>query len=1340
MKEIKPCPLCKTKCEVYSIAPLNQLFTIKCPSCGKYNLTDMAIQVLDKRKDSFHIISGITRNFCELHKDTDSLFVIKGDVIDDDAKFQAEFISKAPKSVTEKALLLLQYIYRKSNYPGDKVLVKPSQDYPICFCKNAKELIFYINHIKDSGDIKADGTMRDYTLYLTAKGWEKVENLQQTNGIHHSSNGGGNDVEAAIGEALKAFENSEFDRAIELCDKALSINPNHIKAMDIRGTSYSRLGKYDEAIEQFDIILQKEPKNIDALKGKGLAFLKKNDYDATYDTFELLTKIEPDNIIAWHSMGEALFYKDSFDEAIKCLDKAIKINPNNDSSWVMKAKALSKKGEKESAINCFDEALKYAANKSYILLKKGIAYGEMGDKDEEFRCYDQAIENDPKYIQVYMQKAHVLTRHKDYDGAIECFKKGIDNDLEPEKEAVLWHNLASAYLWVKNYQEAYKSINRSLELHDNEFTREVREAIKKDMASKGAGDDDFENVFRDNLITFLITEKMFPRESLNYGIVAEVPDLDLVADHPDTDDSLAVFNCKSGHYGKPSQEVSESIAKDYKSGLVGIQNPFVYIVYPSEQSNEDFVIYEVEDDGTSNEISYEDFPVYGQLLFESPLSAAGRRIYRELIRLAKDKHGFRVHTPCRDYIDLQIKKNKRTAAQIHRLNNSDDNISLVLAGYQKYFPEPKLPNYMFEGELKQLSGYTSKSSKEKNWLEGNLGHQRLKYEAGVYILKRGALFFDEIKREVGGLLELAKKNAEGSKKPDKAQTIGGVATMADDKVTAKDLLGRSGLVEALANMFVHSKEMEGFTVALFGNWGAGKSTVMNLLTKRLNEKKPRYFDFVIFNAWGYEQTENIAAGLAQEVVRGLIGNLKFMERQKLRFYFAIQEYGKNILRIICYVLFAIVFLCLFDKIGGEGDWKNYGLAGGWIAIVIFVFINIAKIIEHPITVKLETYLKLPNYNKHLGLIPILRRHIDTLCGLRLRRTDIRMKRTLQISTIRMLDRISRSKRKILWPFGLVAKCLKFLFHKWWLKTKKTRVEMGQLVLFVDDLDRCQPKCIAETLDAIRLVMSVPRVNVFICIDHRIAFKAIGEHYQKVSDGNGGRRKGEIARDYLGKIIQLPIRLQEPTVQGLKGFINERLFPSIVHSPLKSEQKEKGPAIPQPSVDIEGGGLGDTGRDRITTDEPPEQVSTVDMEETPTETEITEEEMRDTEQERDEFYEMAKTFRFSNPRQLLRLRNCYRLIKALELQKNREAEFEKLKGFMRMLFWQEFLHSREKELREACVKVLYDGVDAEEISDEQAKAIVKQVKDLMLESFADKRIYDETAEDVRIVVLPHSQED
>ena len=81
------------------------------------------------------------------------------------------------------------------------------------------------------------------------------------------------------------------------------------------------------------------------------------------------------------------------------------------------------------------------------------------------------------------------------------------------------------------------------------------------------------------------------------------------------------------------------------------------------------------------------------------------------------------------------------------------------------------------------------------------------------------------------------------------------------------------------------------------------------------------------------------------------------------------------------------------------------------------------------------------------------------------------------------------------------------------------------------------------LDAIRLVMTIPNVIVMICIDHRIAFKAIERHYRTLAEEENGssRSSAEVARDYLGKIIQLPVRL-EPVKHGiLEKYVYEKLF-------------------------------------------------------------------------------------------------------------------------------------------------------------------------------------------------------
>jgi len=840
--------------------------------------------------------------------------------------------------------------------------------------------------------------------------------------------------------------------------------------------------------------------------------------------------------------------------------------------------------------------------------------------------------------------------------------------------------------------------------------------VKSDESGHGRESTE-QNVLRGNLITYLINEKGFPRDSMNYDNLEEYPDFDLVVKHPDTNEFLAIFNYKCG-LRKDDQEFLNCMANEYKKKFEGIHNPFVYLIYSPNKSKEDFLIFEVEDDGTSTKVTNKDFPTYNQLLFASPLGAPGRRIYRALVELAKDKHNFNVHTPCRDYIDLQIKGNKRTAAQIHRLKESDKNIAIVIAGYEEgIYPDLKF-NDVVRGDIENISGYSNKYPAEKNWLKGTLGHPHLRYKASVCVLQPGALFLKEIEKEVDELLELAKKNAEskGPAEPEESSSrikdiVGNVATMADDRTSSKDLLGRESLVQALANMFVHTKEIEGFTVALFGNWGVGKSTVMELLEKQLKAHHSKRFIFAKFNAWAYEKTDNIAAGLAFEVVKALKNSFNLLCRLTLYICFIVREHWGGFIRwIIKLGIAALPFILLYlfrSKFGLTEEQEKtikdlfgIGLAGGAIVIGFYVLKNFKNIVEHPLVTNLETCLNLPNYDKHLGLVPVLKRHIKILCGL----------------------------------------TLKAGIGKWrWGKDKK-------LVVFVDDLDRCQPKCIAETLDAIRLVMDNPNVIVLIGIDHRIAFKAIEGHYKNVSDGKGEIREEEIARDYLGKIIQLPIRLQEPTVQELEEFINKRLFPNAVKLPLQEKQESQKLMQQQlKATDVEHETLKDLGEPPVRTSMSTGEYSPSRVVKSPSEEIIEiETEMLDADDEYYEFSDLSKKFGFSNPRQLLRLRNSYRLIKALELQKarkeNQELGFDKLRDLMRMLFWQEFLFNRPKDLRQACLKTLYEDVDAEKISDEKTKVIIKQVKGLILESFKDKKIHDETEKNVRIVVLPHSQDD
>ncbi len=183
MTKTEPCSLCQTNCRVDSYIDTNDTGKLpahltECPVCGEYIIIHRARE-LQKRRESLYIISGVTRNYYELNK---SPFTITEKMIHEDLEFQAEFLSKAPKSVLDKASLLLQYMARKSSYPGAWVRIILQQDYPICFCKNGDELVFYIRCLEEIGDVrKFSVSTAGYDFLLTAEGWRKIESMARPN-------------------------------------------------------------------------------------------------------------------------------------------------------------------------------------------------------------------------------------------------------------------------------------------------------------------------------------------------------------------------------------------------------------------------------------------------------------------------------------------------------------------------------------------------------------------------------------------------------------------------------------------------------------------------------------------------------------------------------------------------------------------------------------------------------------------------------------------------------------------------------------------------------------------------------------------------------------------------------------------------------------------------------------------------------------------------------------------------------------------------------------------------------------------------------------------------------
>jgi len=100
--------------------------------------------------------------------------------------------------------------------------------------------------------------------------------------------------------------------------------------------------------------------------------------------------------------------------------------------------------------------------------------------------------------------------------------------------------------------------------------------------------------------------------------------------------------------------------------------------------------------------------------------------------------------------------------------------------------------------------------------------------------------------------------------------------------------------------------------------------------------------------------------------------------------------------------------------------------------------------------------------------------------------------------------------------------------------------LSSLVILIDDLDRCEPKRLVETLEAMKLFLSVPHVAFVIGADERIVRYAIAQRYEtgrvEAEEGRTDRHV-DLVTDYLEKLIQIPYHLPRLSPSEIETYMS-----------------------------------------------------------------------------------------------------------------------------------------------------------------------------------------------------------
>ena len=303
-----------------------------------------------------------------------------------------------------------------------------------------------------------------------------------------------------------------------------------------------------------------------------------------------------------------------------------------------------------------------------------------------------------------------------------------------------------------------------------------------------------------------------------------------------------------------------------------------------------------------------------------------------------------------------------------------------------------------------------------------------------------------------------------------------------DKETEIDYLNFGYMVNLVANIATN-RDLSPSTIGLYGDWGSGKSSLMKLVQKKIEEKYPKDEKkkdtvktlCIEFNGWLFEGYEDTKTSLCGAILDALA--------DKKRFSKEVTDYAKELIKKID-----------INKILGKG--VKYGLD-------LFLSGGIGILTDLSLSSLLST--------------------IKSNAG------EVQAKDIEEI--LSMLKKNDKTRTEI-----------KNFRNEFKDLLKKSKVE--NVVVFIDELDRCLPDTVLEVFEAMRLFLFVEGMSFVIGADERLIQYSIKSKYKEVPGNNL-----DIGKEYLEKVIQYPLYIPQLT----RAEVNQYLACLLLKQTLSDEK-------------------------------------------------------------------------------------------------------------------------------------------------------------------------------------------
>jgi tetratricopeptide (TPR) repeat protein len=151
------------------------------------------------------------------------------------------------------------------------------------------------------------------------------------------------------------LDNSDPGNAIIWLNKALTIEPNFVRAHTVMAEAYQMLGANDTALAHLDTALTLNPRYAQAHSQRATLLSQMGRDSEAVTNYRALCELKPEDIRMWLRLGRALVKVDELSEAADALGYAVTLDSTSADALYDFADASLKAGHSEEARKAFEK-------------------------------------------------------------------------------------------------------------------------------------------------------------------------------------------------------------------------------------------------------------------------------------------------------------------------------------------------------------------------------------------------------------------------------------------------------------------------------------------------------------------------------------------------------------------------------------------------------------------------------------------------------------------------------------------------------------------------------------------------------------------------------------------------------------------------------------------------------------------------------------------------------------------------------------------------------------------------------------------------------------------------